>query len=88
MTGERRPAAVFQKGRKVDLGNYRLVSCTLVPDKLWNKCLEAISSHIMGKTVKRVSKHGFTKGTCQTLSDVLERVELWLRREKQGCHLP
>lgn len=71
MTGERHAAAIFQNGRKVDLGNYRLVSCTLVPDKLWNKCLEAISSHMKVKTVIRVSKHGFTKGTCQTLSAVM-----------------
>lgn len=34
MTVERHVAAVF---RKVDLGNCRLVRCTLVPEKLWRK---------------------------------------------------
>lgn len=34
MTGKRHVAAVC---RKVDLGNCRLVGCTLVPEKLWTK---------------------------------------------------
>lgn len=37
MTGERHVAAVFRKGRKVDLGNCRLVSCPLVPEKWWSR---------------------------------------------------
>ncbi|KAK4830263.1 hypothetical protein QYF61_009356 [Mycteria americana] len=51
---------IFKKGRKEDLGNYRLISLTSVPGKLMEQLIpETISTHMK---VIRSRLHGFTKG--------------------------
>ena len=48
--------------KKVDPGNYRLVSLTLIPGKVREQqVLETISRHTKGKQVVCSSQHGFTK---------------------------
>ena len=53
---------VFKKGRKECLGRNRLVSLTLVPEKMMEQLmLEAVASLMKGKEVTGISQHGFTK---------------------------
>lgn len=54
---------VFQKGKKEDLDNYRVVSLTTIPGKAADQIIpETISSHVKDKIVIRNSPHGITKG--------------------------
>jgi len=58
-------APVFNKGKKEDPGNYRLVSLTSVPGKVMEQLILAvISNQLKEKKVLRSSQHGFTKGKC------------------------
>jgi len=59
---------VFKKGKKEDLGNYRLVSLTSIPGKMMVQLiLEIINKQVEEKKVIRNSQHGFTKGkSCLT----------------------
>lgn len=53
------------KGRKEDLGNYRLVSLTLVPGKVTIRkeyFWKPFSKCKTGRRVTRSSQHGFMKG--------------------------
>ncbi|XP_064918707.1 ubiquitin-conjugating enzyme E2 K isoform X1 [Columba livia] len=72
---------VFKKGKKEDLGNYRLVSLTSIPGKLMEQLnLGALSGHIKDKKVIRGSQHVFTKGKlCLTnLIDFYEDITRWI----------
>ncbi|PKU45439.1 rna-directed dna polymerase from mobile element jockey-like [Limosa lapponica baueri] len=54
---------VFEKGKKEDLGNYRLVSLTSIPGKMVERLiLGVISKHVEEKKAIRSSQHGSTKG--------------------------
>lgn len=54
--------AIFQKTKKEDLGNFRLVSLTLVPRKMMEQLiLEIISRHMKDKKIIRISQQGFIK---------------------------
>ncbi|PKU41187.1 rna-directed dna polymerase from mobile element jockey-like [Limosa lapponica baueri] len=59
---------IYNKGRKEDPGNYRLVSLTSVPGTIMEQIiLSAITSHIMDNQRTRPSQHGFMKGrSCLT----------------------
>jgi len=59
---------VFQKGKKEDPGNYRLVSLTSIPGKVTERLiLNVISKQAEEKQVIRSSQHGFIKGkSCLT----------------------
>ncbi|KAK4832396.1 LOW QUALITY PROTEIN: hypothetical protein QYF61_022251 [Mycteria americana] len=51
------------EGKKEDLGNYRLVSLSWIPEQVLKQLIqETISRPIKDKGVIRTSQHGFTKG--------------------------
>ncbi|KAK4826593.1 hypothetical protein QYF61_010355 [Mycteria americana] len=55
-------APIFRKGGNGHPGNYRPVSCTLVPGKIMEQViLEDTSGHMKKKKMIRNSQHGFTK---------------------------
>jgi len=59
---------VFKRGKKEDPGNYRPVSLTSIPGKVFEQLiLEVINKQVEEKKVIRSSQHGFTKGkSCLT----------------------
>ncbi|GAB0181952.1 mitochondrial enolase superfamily member 1 [Grus japonensis] len=60
--------SIDEKGLKKDLGNYRPVSLTLVPEKVMEQItLSAITQHIQDNQMIRPSQHEFMKGrSCLT----------------------
>ncbi|XP_064360343.1 olfactory receptor 14A16-like [Dromaius novaehollandiae] len=61
MTGKRQNTPIFQKGKREDLGNSRLVLFLSVPGKVMEQILlETISKHMKGKGWKR--QHELTEG--------------------------
>ena len=54
-------ASIFKNGQKDNLGNYRLVSLTSVPEKIMEQVLLENSSGHMKEKATGNSHHGFTK---------------------------
>ena len=62
---------IYKKGRKEDLGNYKLVSLSSVPRKVMVQIiLGEITQHVHGIQGIRPSQHGFMKGR-QCLTDLI-----------------
>ncbi|CAM5161388.1 unnamed protein product [Natator depressus] len=59
---------IFKKGKKENLGNYKLVILSSVPGKIIEQVLkESILKHLEERKVIRNNQHGFTKGkSCLT----------------------
>ena len=66
MPEDRRIASVtpvFKKGKKADLGNYRLVSLTSIPGEVMEQLvLDVLSKQLEEKKVTVCSQHGSTRG--------------------------
>ena len=58
---------IYKKGRKEDPGNYRPVSLTLLPRKVMEQIMSAITWHVLDNQVIKPSQYGFMKGrSCLT----------------------
>ncbi|KAK4825221.1 hypothetical protein QYF61_025493 [Mycteria americana] len=58
---------IYKKSRKEDLGNYRPVSLTSLPERVIEQIiLSAITWHVQDNQVIRPSQHGFMKGRSLT----------------------
>ena len=72
---------VFRKGKKEDLGNYRPVSFTSIPEKVMEQLIfGTVSRHINDEKVIRGSQHGLTKGK-SCLADLIafyEEITRWI----------
>lgn len=57
----------FQKGKSKDLGDYKLVSLTLIPGKVMEPIIhEAISKHSKDKKMAGSSQHRLQRGSLIT----------------------
>ncbi|KAK4818113.1 hypothetical protein QYF61_006200 [Mycteria americana] len=71
------------KGKKEDLGNYRLVSLTLIPRRVMKQLiLEIISKHMKNKNAIGSSQHRFMKG------NLLKFNKVKCAPEEQQPHAP
>uniref|UniRef100_A0A8D0DX11 Reverse transcriptase domain-containing protein n=1 Tax=Salvator merianae TaxID=96440 RepID=A0A8D0DX11_SALMN len=76
---------IFKKGKKADPGNYRPVSLTSIPGKIFEQIIKQhIWEHLDGNAVINQSQHGFvTNNSCQTnLISFYDKITGWIDQGK------
>uniref|UniRef100_A0A8D0CDV4 Reverse transcriptase domain-containing protein n=1 Tax=Salvator merianae TaxID=96440 RepID=A0A8D0CDV4_SALMN len=72
---------IFKKGKKADPGNYRPVSLTSIPGKIFEQSIKQhVCQHLDGNSVINRSQHGFvTNKSCQTnLISFYDKITEWV----------
>ncbi|KAJ7420685.1 rna-directed dna polymerase from mobile element jockey-like [Willisornis vidua] len=80
---------IYKKGWKEDLGNYRSVSLTSMPEKVIKRIiLSAIVWHMQDNQLIRHSQHGFMKGRGNDLNLAAPKEHFENSRRKNTSKIP